>query len=203
LISTNNDILKINQHDRKYFVPDVTNEKVGDTAYFDKLWKSISNEETMKCFYWECIEYSKLNESFSEAGELKYIISSTKSMQISQNLSQAYKFLKEEYVLRRRDIDALSSDLYDELKIYLEKNSQRCPSQYNFNAQMSDIGLRDEKYARKPRNKLKFVVPWEDLNNIFVSKKFIHKDDEYDDEKCSSNEVDTQDGNDIQLLKEK
>ena len=102
MISTNNNSLKLEIDDRRFFIADVSHDRVGDFEYFDKLGSYTTDDAVGEAFYWYCKKHAEENNDFDPRRIPK---TQSKTDQVIDNLWPIHKFIKARYVLRRRGIN--------------------------------------------------------------------------------------------------
>ncbi|MBX2940276.1 MAG: hypothetical protein KF880_09400 [Ferruginibacter sp.] len=64
---SNNKAINIGENDRRYFMPDVSTEFVGNAKYFNDLSFAIENPKVGEAFFWYCHEHYEKNKDFNES----------------------------------------------------------------------------------------------------------------------------------------
>lgn len=106
---------------RRYLVCDMNVSKKDDYKYFKNIREKCFNDEVACAMYNYLIEIDTSNfDSF------KVPMTKAKRLDISNKLPLIQKFLKLQYLLRKKAIDASPTMLLDELKSYCERNEIKC-----------------------------------------------------------------------------
>ena len=174
-ISSNNNNIKISKNDRRFLVLDVSNEKIGNTEYFNSIAKYTDSETFAEAFYWDAVNFAKpfLGKEFE--GELRDIVTETKKELVLKGIHPLYEYIKNEYVLKQRPFKIFLSDLVKDYNNSDVKNELK-------NIDISRL-LKEINITGKPStgNKLKFQIEWDELLEIFKKNNFMHELDEFND----------------------
>ena len=113
MIISNDSPIKINKHDRRYFMTDISDHRVGDKDYFDKLYGSMNDAAIQKAFYFQCLQFASENE-FDEQADLRTLETSIKTEIMINNLHPLYVFVKEQFILKKRDLNTFLKSFTDD-----------------------------------------------------------------------------------------
>lgn len=182
IIVSNHNVVQLEDSDRRYACLDVNNDKMGDTEYFKELGKYTEMDNFANVFYWDCIKYGEQMGVFNEQSELYGLETYSKKTNIINNLHPFYKYLKDNYLLKRKDMDKFLKELTDE---------------YNQNPKLAD--LKNTEIAEKMRdiklkgvtstgNRLRFKFTAEQIYKAFNDMKWIHELDEFEEIEEPKNE---------------
>lgn len=176
-ISSNNNHIKISKNDRRYLVLDVSDEKVGDAAYFNELVKYTedADEPFTEAFYWDAVEYAKPFLGLNFEKELREVETNTKKELTIKAMHPLYKFIKDEYVLKRKSLSMFLSKLVSEFNQQANENKKLS------NIEISKL-LKEIKIIghTSTGNKLKYNITENELLNIFRNNNFMHELDEFE-----------------------
>ena len=93
---------------------------------------------------------------------------------LSKRLDSVYKYLKEQYILKNKQIDISAVDLYNDYKFYTTKPVAK----EDFHRKLNEIGINKTKHGTK----IWYNIEHETLLNIGKTKNWINEIDEYNDE---------------------
>lgn len=210
IILTNNDIpVNIDISDRRFFVSDVSNKKVGDYDYFDKLQESFDNEEAVKHFYHYLLTYDITN--FKTQRDIP--VTERKIDIKFESLKSPVKFMvavaadKVDYGIKDKNID--SNTLYDAYVDFCSNNAERTIyRKLDFFKQIKKlISIPVINYQDKKKNKIYninkknvkdalkkyFKTDIENICDILIEDfSFTNSEEESTETSSSSNESNTQ-----------
>jgi hypothetical protein len=103
-----------------------------------------------------------------------------------KRLDIAERFIKEEYILKKKEIKATVSELFDEFNFYCtKKNNQKEWGKIKFTKRLDELKIK----FFKSNDKNKYHVSLDELNEIAKSRHWIHELDEF----TENNECDSDD----------
>lgn len=191
-----NNYILLSNHDidddgRRFFVADISTHKKGDVDYWDKLYKTCFNNEVgyaLYCYFVEVDTNGFKPQSFP--------ITKNKLNSISKRLDTVYAFLKENYILEKKNVDEKLSDFYLLYQEYcLTKNKRGC-GKTDFTTKLSEIQIN--YYKSNGYNKYKISL--EQLKLIADNNNWITEIDEYAEEE-STHIIDDDEKNEIDTLR--
>jgi hypothetical protein len=97
----------------------ISEHRIGDTTYFEKLTKAINSIEVKRAFYEDMMDRF---ESLSNWSEDVIPDSESRKTKIIEALPCIYKFIKEEYILKSFDLNMKTNDF---LEFYKEKSKDK------------------------------------------------------------------------------
>ena len=120
IITSNNDSIGLSQNNNsRYVVLDISEHRIGDTSYFEKLTKAINSIDVKRAFYEDMMDRY---ESLSNWSEDVIPDSESRKTKIIEALPCIYKFIKEEYILKSFDLNMKTNDF---LEFYKEKSKDK------------------------------------------------------------------------------
>ena len=167
ILCSNNDAIK-DDDGRRYFILDIATHKVGDRKFYDKLYQECFCSEVGEAFFHYI--YSIDTNGFNPQA---FPITQSKKDSLSKRLDNVYKFLKDEYILKKLDIDVSAQDLYQEFKFQSYNNKL---SKEDFHRKMTEAGFN----RIKKDNKLWYEIKHKNLLKIADSKLWLHELDEFE-----------------------
>jgi hypothetical protein len=167
IINTNNNAIKISSDDRRFVTADISNCRVGDRAYFDKLHECTGNDEVAEAFYWYCKEYANKNSDFREN---QIPVTNTKQELIIDNLHSVYDFIKETYLEKKQGLKGKYNEFYSEYEIYCNLKKRNKVGKNTVGKLLSNIGI-DTK--RGTANVVMLEITYERLLEIYQEKNWI------------------------------
>lgn len=169
ILCSNNDAIK-DDDGRRYFILDISTHKVGDREYYEKLYNECFTESVGEAFF----NYV-FNIDTTNFNPQAFPITQSKMDSLSKRLDVVYKFLKEEYILKKLHVDSTAQDLYNEFKYY---NIGSKISKEDFHRKLNEAGFT----RTKKNNKLHYSISTEQLCTIAKSKLWLHEFDEFETE---------------------
>lgn len=191
ILCSNHNAVKIEADDRRTLMLDISNEKIGDLSYFNKLCSKVNNDSVGECFFWDCVDTYNATKDFKEQ-----IIPSTQNKKdvIVDNLHPLYNFIKFKFIKPKKDINMLFSSFYETYKEYCEEQPKRYEAETKIQVSklLNNINI---KTVSSTGNKTKIKITTDELIELFNKKNWIHELDEIDlnienDEPVSESESD-------------
>jgi len=186
ILNSNVDAIK-NDEGRRYFILDLNNEKKGDIKFWDSVYSCMSDDVGDAMFsYLHTIDLKDYHDQ---------AFPSTQSKQdaIVKRLDSVARFIKENFILRHRDMNTQLQELYDEYKRFC--NGSRTECKIEFNSKLAKYKIEGKKSGNF-HNKFNYKV--EQLKVIAENNKWLHSTDHY---QLSEDQFDDLD-NGVQDLKE-
>lgn len=174
MICSNNECVKIDSDDRRYFPLDVSNHKKYDYEYFNTLFKYTTDVDVQCAFYWTSLDLvdKKFNESVMPMTTNKHDL-------IVDNMHSLYAFIKEKYVLKLQGINIKFKQLYEQYAEYCENHKIKVISAIAMSRKLSDYNITVENRAQN----IKYVVIHKDkLLELYKKIGWIHGLDEFNEE---------------------
>lgn len=168
ILCSNNDAVK-DDDGRRYFILDIATHKVGDRKFYDKLYNECFCDEVGEAFFHYICSIN--TDNFNPQN---FPITQSKHDSISKRLDSVYKFLKDEYIIKKLNLDCSAQELYTEFKynIYSNKTTKE-----DFHKKMSEAGFN----RIKKNGKLWYNVSHDILLKHATLKLWLHELDEYND----------------------
>jgi hypothetical protein len=166
ILTTNNDAVSLSQsNNSRYVCLDISEENIGNDAYFKKLIKAIKADNVLENFYNEMMERfknicSNWNEDIMPETELR-------KLKIIEALPQLYKYIKEEFILRNLGIEQRTDCFLQEYKMITKDRT----SPQKIGRMLKEIGIVSIKLSNNAGYKYK--ISKEDLLKVFQDKKWM------------------------------
>ena len=161
---------------RRYFIVDVSNRYLGNHDYFDDVYSKCFNDEVGAAFYNYLLEID--TTGFNSQKDMP--LNKKKADAIADHLDFTFRFLKENYILRQKDVLSTVSDLFTEYLGYMQSIDKKPLSKIQFNSKLRSININ----YYKSHGILKFKVSLAELTEIATKKGWLHELDEYDNGKA-------------------
>jgi hypothetical protein len=161
VLLSNNDAIQ-DDDGRRYFILDISTKYVGNKTYFKKLYSCFS-DEVGQAFYSYLLEID-----LKDYDPQSYPLTQSKLDSYSKRLDNVYKFIKDEYVLKRNGFNKLPlRELYADYVIYA--NGKFKPKfKIEFNNTLKHIGI-------SCNTKFIFNMSYEELKSIADKNHWIHE----------------------------
>lgn len=172
IITSNDSPIQLNQKDRRYMMSDISDKRIGDAEYFNKLYEYLYDEEIQKAFYFYCLDFARKNE-FSEQAELREVSTSAKTEVLIKHLHPLYSYLRKEYVLKKKSLDIFLKDLTNNVNSY--NNSQLMPIEVS--RLLKEAGIIGKSSTG---NRMRYKMTSDEMLQLFKKNKWIHDDDEFE-----------------------
>lgn len=195
IIATNVEALK-DSDGRRYCKLDVSPSHIEDHAYFSNLDKVCFKKLVGQCFYayLKTIDISK----FDGQGDMPK--TENKLDAISEHLCKEYKFLKEQYILKNKDLAGSVQQIYDAYLNYIPAETKP-KTKIGFCGSLKELGFCHAHNGKVRSYDIKHSV----LLALATKLKWIHPDfDEFQDgeKQEEDNELDYGTDNIVDLKKE-
>lgn len=125
--NTNNSPFSSSRDDRRHFIPDIDGTYAKNRDYFGKLTDACCNDEFGWAFWCYCKkEYEKMTKK-----EITQFINSEppeskrRAEKHGASLKMWKRFLKEEYVMKKMDLDGTKKDIYERFKRWADTNGTK------------------------------------------------------------------------------
>lgn len=187
IILSNHDAIK-EADGRRYFCVDISTKYREDFKYFKKLTDTIMNDEVGHAFY----SYLKeIDTSKFFSGNMP--LTTNKKDKISERLEDVFKFLKEEFILKKKNIKATVAELYEDYKVSKFYNAKM--SKVMFCKKLREVGIENYKSG----STRKYSISFENLKKIATKYNWIHELDEYKEDDDDFEFIDNEPVNSITL----
>ena len=176
-INTNVEALKDSQG-RRIIILDINPSRLGDYNFFETLKRNCFNDKVGEAFYSYLMTKITDNEIENFNAQRDFPKTKNKLLAISNQLNSVYKFLKMEYILRKKGINKIScKTFYDNYIDFC--NDNKIQHQYGKNTFYQTLeGVKIKRMDIK--NKPYFKVSLDQLNEISNKNKWICEYDEYE-----------------------
>jgi hypothetical protein len=170
ILDSNNDAIK-DDEGRRYFIADVSHKYQGDkNGYFTNLRKKCFNNNVGAAFYSFMLEFD--TKGFKPQD---YPMTKSKLNAISKRLDSVYKFLRDNYVLKKTAIFKKPKELFIEYAKYCEDRNIKHHELIEFRNKLTQINI--ESVVATAKRTPHYRVSIEELNELAERKKWIHEND--------------------------
>jgi hypothetical protein len=176
MLITNHDI---GDEERRYFVMDISTERIGDKEYWNRLYDNCFNEEVgyaLFCYLKEIDVKHFKSQTFP--------ITKAKLESISKRLISEYDFLKQEFIKQNRGIleennktGIKLTDLYEMYEVYCKEKNKRVSKKEDFTRALREIKLEPKKGTN---GYLRYSYTHSELCDIAKRFHWINELDEYE-----------------------
>lgn len=181
IISSNNDCIGLSQtNNARYVVLDISEHRVGDIQYFNKLTHALNSDNVKRAFYEDMkIRLTKLDEWNEDV----IPETSTRNSKLIDALPTLYKYIKEQFILRDVDLNAKTDQFLEEYRMVSKDRT----TNNKLGRYLSSLGIKPIKMSKNAGYKYKMTA--KELYKIFDERKWI--DDTIDvvnpDDACKKN----------------
>jgi hypothetical protein len=188
ILISNNDAIQ-DDEGRRYNILDISTKYIGNKVFFNKLYSCFS-DEVGQVFYSYLLEID-----ISNFDSQAYPMSKAKLDSFSKRLDSVYKFLKDTFILGKKDIKRQTvQELYDGYIAYCNKFQIKFKNKIDFNNVLADVNIK----WKKSNGQNVYNITYEELNKISNKFHWVHELDEYrnceaDDEEDYDYDVDKTD----------
>jgi hypothetical protein len=170
MILSNNNAIRLDTADRRYFIPDISLEYIGNHEYFDKLSEAMEKDGVGEAFFAYMKEIA--GQKFKEN---KIPKTAAKQDQIIESLHSIHIFIKEDYLRAGQGIDEQFSSFYGKYCMRREKPSSKIAISKLL---ASDLDLKAfQKRIGKDRYQW-LNISFRDLYTKYENKSWMHEIDE-------------------------
>lgn len=175
ILLSNNDAIQ-DDDGRRYFILDICTKFIGEYDYFNKLYECF-NDEVGHAFYCYLLEVDLTGYNAQ-----RYPTTQSKLDAFAKRLDIISKFLKHEYVLKRKPIDrVLVGNFYEHYCGYCRTLAIKPKNKIDFNKSLKDLGI---EYKKSNGNNY-YTVSIDELNKLATKFKWVHELDEYENDEPS------------------
>jgi len=177
-----NDALKEDEG-RRICTLDISTHRHEDRVYHGNFYNNCMNDKVGEAFYCYLLEMD--TEKFNSQ---VYPNTLNKLDSFAQRAHNVYQYLKDEYVLNKKNLYGTVDDIHSEYKLYCGTKGFKVHHKIDFNKKMKEINILH--YVSSSKNKYK--VPYETL--LAVAEKFhwIHTLDEFENNEVQQMENGTE-----------
>lgn len=106
-------------HGRRYFCVDVSDKRIKDYTFFTELHKYMNQPEVGSAFYNYLLEYDITGINFHDVPDTE-----SKKIYYALNLDSISLFVKENYLLKNKDIHCKTTEFYEEYLTFCAGSSE-------------------------------------------------------------------------------
>ncbi len=180
MINTNVEAIK-DTNGRRIIIMPISNSRQGDYAYFDYIKEQCYNLQVGEVFY----SYLMSIDTSKFYGKRDFPMTENKQLAVANLIHPVFKFIKEQFVLRKKGIDKVKPrDLY-EMYVSQRNDGKKPIGKNDFAKKLEDIGIKYKvsmgiNYYRETA---------EDLRNIAEKRKWLCKYDKVDEDSDSESDL--------------
>jgi hypothetical protein len=185
MINTNNyHALKLSPDDRRFFMPDVVNDKESDNYY--NLLRQYTNDSIVgEAFYMNRKEIVNNNPNFNEFNRP---ITKKFRDNIVDSVPSTYKFIRETYIMNYLGIDMKFNNLYETYIEFCANHSMKALNKQAFKNELIKIGINYIPCSNKLHHHFNWVEnTHKQLVEIFLKNNLMTKEDLGDMEHIQEN----------------
>lgn len=173
IITTNNDAVHLTQtNNERYVCIDVDECMKGNSNYFEPLNKAIENESVQLAFF---SDMSERYETLSNWNEDSMPQTKLRKQKICEALPKLYKYIKEEYILKNRDLRMKTQTFVANYIAETKDNT----SKEKIGRMLLKIGIEVKKNSKDKKNQFRYYCANnQQLTEIY--KKYGWIDEEID-----------------------
>ena len=168
IINSNVDAIK-NDEGRRYFILDLSNEKIGDIKFWDSIYGECMNDAVGEAFF------SYLHTiNLTDYHDQNFPSTQAKQDAIVKRLDSVARFIKDKYILRHRDLDTNLKNLYDEYKMYCNNSNAKALCKIELNTRLNSLKIVSVKSGNEHN---KYFYKLEYLFDVAKFNKWMHSTD--------------------------
>lgn len=165
LFTTNNNAIMLTEHNKeRYVLLDVSEIRLGQLDYFAKLAAILKDPNILLMFYEDMIDRFKTLKNWNED---VVPMTETKKRKIIEALPLIYKYLKENYILTKTNLN-MRTDLF--LAEYRNSTKDKSSSQ-RLGGYLSKLGITAHKNSKN--NGYNYKMTCEDMTKVFNEKNWM------------------------------
>lgn len=184
ILTTNNNAISIyDNNKRRWFVLDISDEMKGNNKYFSKLASIIEDDGFSVAYTKHLYDIYEKNKNF----DFDTIpISKERAMKLNANMPKFYRFIKEEYILKSKNIQITPTKLYEAYRAY---SGDKHMTNITLSKKIKDIGVKLKKMTIDGSRKNFYCGDYEELYKTFISRQWIIPEHEYMEEDDDNDNV--------------
>ena len=171
IINTNVDAIK-DDNGRRIFCLDLSTKRTGDKDFWKMIYRDCMNDEVGEAFYNYLLEFD-ISDYFDQA----FPDTEMKSDSIIKRLDNISRFLKEKYILEKRDLKTSLKELFTEYTDFCISIGSRAMTKIDLNKKLNDLGLTGFKSGNIA---VKFTYTNEYLLGVAKKYKWLHVTDQFE-----------------------
>jgi hypothetical protein len=172
IIATNVEALKDSQG-RRFFILDLSTIHLQDHEYFGYIKSKCYSMEVGEAFFSYLLEID--TQKFNSQADMP--VTDNKKNAIADNLDCAFKYIKYEYILKRRDINLKVDEFYQGYIEYCRQSGKKALTKIKFCKKLGEYQIN----YRKSNGHNYFKYTCAELEAIAKRHNWIHDLDEYED----------------------
>jgi hypothetical protein len=167
-INTNVRALK-DDDGRRYYILSMSTQFMGNHQYWENIYTNCFNNIVGEAYY----NYLLSIDTSKFESQRDMPLTNNKIDSLANNLCHEYKFLKTEFILKKKNINHTLTELFTLYNEYINKNlkNYKTSSNIHFRQKLSEIGIE----SRKSNGKRLYKKSWVELNDYFEKKHWIHE----------------------------
>jgi len=171
--SNNSRAVRLDTDDRRFFIPDISDQYIGNTEYFNRLVEAMNYPKVGEAFYSLMLDFAN-KRSFDER---KIPKAYTKQIMLSGAVHSVHTFIKANYLASTQsDLDIPSNNLYNEYKHWFKEhvsNHKKPSTIQEFSKKMQEIGLTAKQVRWNKTRKMRYQASREEIYNTYKKKGWI------------------------------
>jgi hypothetical protein len=176
IINTNHSAISFNNTGRRYMINDVSNDRIGDEAYFDTLQHAFNMPQMGEAFYVYCRDLVEKNPTWDER---QIPTTDAKKNIIACNVPHLFDWIKTRFLKKKRDINCTFARFYDQYIESLAKSDGKQqnvkPSKPFVSKQLTEARIPPIKTTG---NVAYIRISYSKLLKIYTDKNWIHDTDD-------------------------
>ncbi len=175
VITSNNNCISLTQTNQiRYYVNTINESYVGNTEYFNKLYKAINKEEVKILIFQEFVRI--YNEEVKPINWIGNDLKPTKAGQVKriEALPHFYKWIKTEFILNGLGIDDKCSDFLTNYQNQnkTDRTTQNKLARYlqDLGVEIKDVKVKDPETGKYKREGRRYIMSYEKLKTKYEQK---------------------------------
>jgi len=166
-ITTNNSALALSQTNKeRWMCLDVSECKLGQSEYFVKIAKILKDQNILLMFYEDMIERFKTLDNWNED---ILPMTESKKTKIIEALPQIYKYLKEHYIIPRKNLNMRTDLFLSEYRLVSkDKTSNQKIGRY-----LTKIGIKGNDYKNSKNQGYNYKMTADEMLKCFQANEWM------------------------------
>jgi hypothetical protein len=183
IINTNVEAIK-HSEGRRYFINQISTHRQEDFKYFAEIKARCFNKETGEAFFSYLLEVDI--STFNAQKDMP--VTQGKLDAIADRLDFVFRYLKDEYILKKKDIKMELKEFYTNYEEYCRVHDKKPVTKIKFSQKLLEVSITH----KKSNGQCKYKISYDELLAIANKNKWIHEFDEFDESQDTEETIQTE-----------